>query len=485
MRTLPTRVTVVALLIQGCLGGARSHAAESVAAPPKPPPAPPSAGLVNDWLRGQSGGWQPWDVGGQFRLRYEVRDNAGSFPNNDFIRNLENDNDYLLERLRYHLGSAPAPWFAGYVEGQSSFEQWDKRSPSPELDRFNLRQAWVAFGDPTQFPLVAKVGRQELVYGEERFVGTGDWSNTGRTFDAAKLRYEHSSFWVDAFAGRVVIPDNGQFAESNDYDWLLGLYGSTAKLIPWQDTQVYFLSRNVGSEAPNAVAPGVPGTPTTARDIYTVGTRWASRPDQLGAWDYALEGAGQFGSINQANVRRDQLSYAVFASGGYTWKHAWGSPRFGLGYEFGSGDSNPNDDQNQTFENLLGTNHRFYGAMDLFCQRNMHIPRLAASLKPVKNLTLSAEYLLFWLADTQDFLYPESGSGRNQNGYGRHPEFDAFVGSEIDLVATYTVKKFGDLQVGYGHFFVGDYIEQSVGSVPANGGTVDANWFYVQARFNF
>ena len=449
-------------------------------------PALASPGLVNDWLRQQSPAFKSWDIGGQFRLRYELKDNAGSFPNRDFIaQDQDNSNDYLMERLRYHLGYTPVSWFTAYVEGCNSLEQWDKRVPSLDLNTANLRQAFVAFGDAKQFPLLAKVGRQELLYGEERFVGNANWNNIGRTFDAAKLRYESSNFWLDAFAGRMVVPYDGHFNVANDYDWLLGLYGSLPKLVPWQETEFYFLSRNVGKNAPNAIAPGLPGTPTTARDIYTYGTRWASTPGKLGGWDYSLEAAGQFGSINQANVRRDQESYAVFASSGYTWKKAWGSPRFGLGYEFGSGDSNPNDGKNQTFENLFGTNHRFYGAMDLFCERNMHIPRLCASLKPVKNLTISSEYLLFWLADTHDYLYPESGSGRNANGYGRHPGFDSFVGSEIDVVATYSFKGLADLQLGYGHFFVSDYIKQSVGSVAKNGGAVDANWFYVQARFNF
>jgi len=485
MKTLGTKITLGMVLILFCRSMVTASAAESVNLAAPAPPAAPSAGLVNDWLRGASDGWKPWDVGGQFRLRYEVKDNAGSFPNRDFISNQDNDNDYLLERLRYHLGYTPASWFTAYVEGQSAFEQWDKRLNLPDFDSFNLRQAYLSFGDSKQFPLMAKVGRQELVYGDQRFVGNADWSNVGRTFDAAKLRYETSDFWVDAFSGRVVIPYDGHLARDNDYDLFSGIYGSTAKLVPWQDTQLYFLSRNVSAGAPNAIAPGVPGTPTTPRDIYTIGTRWASLPGKLGGWDYTLETAGQFGSVNQANVRRNQESFAVFASGGYTWKKVWSSPRLGLGYEFGTGDSNPNDGKNQTFENLFGTNHRFYGAMDLFSQRNMHIPRLCASFTPIKNLTIASEYLLFWMADTQDYLYPEAGPGRTQNGYGRHPGFDPFVGSEIDIVATYTVKKLGDLQLGYGHYFVGDYIKQSVDSVPANGGAVDANWCYVQARFNF
>lgn len=33
-----------------------------------------SAGLVNDWLRQQSPNFDPWDFGGQFRARLEVKD---------------------------------------------------------------------------------------------------------------------------------------------------------------------------------------------------------------------------------------------------------------------------------------------------------------------------------------------------------------------------------------------------------------------------
>lgn len=444
------------------------------------------AEILDDWLWQQAPAYHAWDIGGQLRLRYEAKDNAGSFPNRDFIADGQhNSNDFFTERLRLHAGYTPTPWFTAYVEVRSNLEKWDERQPSPDLDSFNLGQAYLVIGDPQQFPLLAKIGRQELSYGEQRFVGVGDWSNTGRTFDAAKLRYESGDFWLDAFAGRVVVPYNGQFDVDNDYDWLWGLYGSTKTLIPWQETQFYFLARNVGPGAPNAIVPGVPGTPSTARNLYTVGTRWASTPGKLDGWDYSLEAAGQFGSIVQANVWRKLESCALFASGGYTWKQAWGTPRLGLGYEFGSGDSNPNDGKVTTFENLFGTIHRYYGTMDLFCQRNMRIPRLSTSLEPVKNLTLTADYLFFWLADTQDYLYPESGSGRNANGFGRHPTFDPYVGSELDIVAKYTFPALAELQLGYGHFFAGEYIKQSVASVPSNGGTVDANWAFFQVLFTF
>src|SRR5262245_19559586 len=47
--------------------------AQTNAAPP--PPAAPSAGLINDFLRKQSDGFKAWDIGGQFRARYDMRQN--------------------------------------------------------------------------------------------------------------------------------------------------------------------------------------------------------------------------------------------------------------------------------------------------------------------------------------------------------------------------------------------------------------------------
>jgi hypothetical protein len=256
--------------------------------------------------------------------------------------------------------------------------------------------------------------------------------------------------------------------------------------VPWQETQLYFLARNANSNAVSAAAYNVPGAPTTARDIYTIGARFKSLPGKLGGWDYSVEIAGQAGSINTNQVRRlEQQSYAVFGSGGYTWTNVWGTPRFGVGYEGGSGDSDSKDGKNETFENLFGSNHIFYGQMDLFCQRNMHIPRVTASLTPLKNLTFTVDYMRFWLADTHDYLYPESGGGRSSNGYGIRPTYDSYVGSEVDVIARYSPLAWLKLEAGYGHFFSGDYIEQSVGSKSANGHTLDANWVYVQTAFSF
>jgi hypothetical protein len=119
----------------------------------------------------------------------------------------------------------------------------------------------------------------------------------------------------------------------------------------------------------------------------------------------------------------DHQAYTIMAAAGYTWTGFWASPRLGIGYDMGSGDSDPNDGKSETFDNLYGAIHARYGLMDLMCQRNMHIPRVSASLQPMKKLTLTADYRFYWLYDTDDSFYPMSGSGRCKNGYGINPSY--------------------------------------------------------------
>jgi Alginate export len=468
-----------------------------------------SAGLLNDWVRQQDDAMKAWDFGGEFRLRYEDYENAARAagtltsvptgtkpltqpmnPNTDFVaRGQVNTTDELLTRVKFHAGWSPTSWCTVYGELRNSTSDWDQRLPAPDEDTGALQQAYVLLGDASQFPLLLKVGRQEMMYGDERFIGRSDWSNPGRTFDAVKLRYTNEVFWVDAFVSRIVVPYQDHFDEDNSFDTLSGIYASSRTIVPWQETEIYVLSRNAGPQAVSASAYDVPGTPSTARDIFTFGFRVKSLPNKLNGWDYSLEAAGQAGTINNAivNQRLNQQAYAVFSEGGYTWTNVWSSPRLGVGYDGGTGDSNSHDGKSETFDNLFGTRHPQYGVMDLFCERNMHIARLSASCRPLKNLTLMADYRAFWLWDTNDYLYPISGSGRNNaaTGYGIHPNYDSFVGTELDFIASYDVRSWWNMQAGYGHFFVGTYIKQSVGAVAATGGAVDANFVYVQTSFKF
>jgi hypothetical protein len=447
-------------------------AAQTAGAAAPPPKPAASAGLVNDWLRSESDFFKSWDFGGQVRARYELFENGSpAFPTRDFQDNgVVNDNCYLWLREKLHLGYK-AGWIAAFAEARDSSSIGDNDPKNPGQDRFDIHQAFISLGNPSKFPLTAKVGRQELAYGDERILGPSDWSNTGRVFDAAKLRLEQPDFWLDAFAGRVVVPTDKTLNEPDSHDWLFGGFAGSKTLLSFQESQLYFLARNVS-----------PGSTTTPRDIYTLGVRAKSLPGKLKGWDYTVEALGQLGNITQSGRRRDQEAFATSLAAGYTFAQVPTSPRLGLGYDFSSGDSDPTDATSHTLDNLFPTNHRHYGTMDFIGWRNIHDARASLTVKPHKKLQLSLDYHLFWLADTHDYFYPQSGSGRNGAGYGLHPDYSSFVGSELDLEAAYNFAAWGGLRAGYGHFFAGDYVRQSKAAL---GGATDADWFYAQLTFNF
>jgi hypothetical protein len=111
-----------------------------------------------------------------------------------------------------------------------------------------------------------------------------------------------------------------------------------------------------------------------------------------------------------------------------------------------------------------------------------------SSIQPLESLTVAADCRLVWLADTHDSFYTIKGARRgglaptNGRGYGINPTFSSYVGSEIDLVATYAIRRYASLQAGMAHLFVGDYVKSSLAGI---GGARDATFVYAQFTLNF
>src|SRR4030095_6615250 len=140
----------------------------------------------------------------QERFRWENRNN--NFDFNDAVDSLTDDN-WFLNRFRLGLAVKPVDWLKLYAQTQDAREWFSDRPNTPGVmgaegnDNFDLRQSYFQLGPKLVY---AKVGRQELAYGDERLIGVAPWTNFGRTFDAAKLHYERGKFWVDVFSSTVV-----------------------------------------------------------------------------------------------------------------------------------------------------------------------------------------------------------------------------------------------------------------------------------------
>lgn len=448
------------------------------------------------------GGLLTFDV--QERLRWEIREN--NFDFND-ANDAPTDDSWFLQRFRIGLLIKAAPWLKIYAQGQDSREIDSDRADFPGLlgaegdDSFDLRQGYIELGNSKEFPLTLKVGRQILSYGDERLIGAFDWNNIGRTFDAAKLRWEEKDWWLDAFASTVVVPARGQYNQSDFVNGneterqqvFSGLYFSTSAL-SFQNTDVYalYLHEDTG--------PRYQPTAIGDTNFFTFGVRMKSKPGAFAptpaaveskevidgkstpppppkkkpvGFDYTLEAAFQTGEARGL----DLTAFAAHLDVGYTFDVAW-RPRVALGYSYATGDSDPLDTDIETFQNLFPTNHKFYGQMDVFAWQNMHDLELDLKVSPIKQVTLRTDFHAFFLASTDDFWYRANGVTpvRPLNAAAR--DASNYAGSELDVIVTWAVNKGLALEAGYSHFFAGDYLADT-------GPSDDADFGYVQATINF
>ncbi|MEI6084817.1 MAG: alginate export family protein [Verrucomicrobiota bacterium] len=448
----------------------------------------------------------------QERLRLENQSNMYDF--NSHVDSLT-DEAFLLQRARLGLLVKPVSWVRAYAQAQDTRQFFNKVDNVPFVlgsggdDNIDLRQAFVEAGDLKEFPLVAKVGRQELSYGDERLVGVFDWNNFTRTFDAVKLHYQNDErhFWADAFAARVVtIQDNGpqgnygfQFNDSDGNDNFDGLYAGTTAL-PFQTTEAYFLYRDKTDNNPlyQDTAGNKARPYDIKQEIYTVGLRMKSTPGQLKGFDYEFEGAYQWGRDggrltnsfpNSAGVMLAHHAFAIETKAGYTWTNLTWKPRLGVAYDVASGDKSQNDRSDQSFLNLFPTNHKFYGYMDLFAWKNVHDVSAQVKFTPYqdkqaawRNVTVQLDYHAFWLYTNEDAWYRANAVSTVRPVNAAAENSDKFVGTELDLTVGFAPLKWTKVQAGYSHFFSGNYVtDTAAGTAGAN----DADFAYVQTVISF
>jgi hypothetical protein len=447
----------------------------------------------------------------QERLRMELRNN--NFDFNDSV-NGPQDDTFLLQRFRLGALFKPVEWLKFYASGQDSREWFSEDRPDTPFvfgsegdDSFDLREAWVEAGNLAEFPVSAKIGRQVLIYGDERLVGGFDWNNFGRTFDAAKFTFQVTQkFSVDVFGGSVVNiegnePLDGDDGwEFNESDWnrdvFYGVYATDkGGWVGFQQTELFFLGRNKSQNEPfysaGALLPGGGYAYDLEQDTYTFGAHVKSTSTgRLKGFDYEADIAYQFGNGSlpatglggrAQQSALDLGAFAAHAAVGYNFELAPWTPRVGLDYAVATGDENPDDNKSQSFMNLFPTNHKFYGEMDAFAWKNIHNPSVNVTVKPNSKITLKAAYHLFWLYTNEDAWYRANAVSVVRPVTPAAREADNFVGSEVDLVGTYAYSKWLTLQAGYSHFFSSDYVRQT----SPTGADDDADFFYLQSTLKF
>ncbi len=377
------------------------------------------------------------------RLRGEFRERMEGFDGLGF--NSTREDLYWLSRFRFNAAVTPSRQLNFQVQVQDARVGKKTVGPTgaPFKAAFDLRQAFTDIGAATG-PVTVRAGRQEMVYGEQRLIGHVSWLNAARTFDGVKGTFRTKTFAADVFATSVVRTLDGEFDKSGAGNRFMGVYGTTAKLIPLATVEPYVLFKrdvNLRAEA---------GGFGTLKET-TTGVRIAGRlPARL---DYGVEMALQRGSLGT-----DDIS---------AWAGHWqlretfpgrAAVRLTGEYNFASGDSNPTDNVRGTFDQLYPTPHDKYGLADQIGWKNVHHARAGFEITPLRGFPVTTNYHSWWLAENTDAIYNAGSAVLARVATGAA---DRHVGQEIDFQVSRALTPQIQAAAGYAHIVPGAFLKEA------------------------
>jgi len=454
---------------------------EPTTRPAPPPPPPKYLDLRYDedysYLDGPEGSYQKdffdpikrihitddltLSIGGEIKGRLEAETNTtfGSRePAQDTI---------FLHRYLLHTDFRYRKLARVFIQGINAMIE-DRDLPLLPIheNRFDFQQAFFDLrflGE--HVPLTVRFGRQDLSYGNQRFVSPLDWANTRRRFDGVKLFYESEKFDIDFFYTRPIINDLSEALnrKPDEYRAEQHFYGIYTRYKGFKDHYIenYFFALRDTGDLTNAN--GRVGD----QSLFTMGGRAGGKKGQF---DYDGELAGQWGKFAGDTIQ----AWLAAVDAGWTAKVPW-SPRLGVGFDFGSGDEDPNDRIHQTANQLFPLGHAHLGYLDLFARQNVLASNVNLTAKPHEKVTTRLAWYTFWNDEVRDALYNAGGvpGRRDRLGNSGHD-----VGNELDLTIGVTLDRHTSLLFGYSHFWGNNFIRST-------GPSQDADLLYFQYSFKF
>lgn len=391
------------------------------------------------------------DIGGQYRARYHGERNMRG------LGLTGRDDDFLLQRTRLFTNAKYGDnfrFFGEFLDAESNYENFPPRAI--EVDRSDFLNLFVdwKFLEAPRGDMTVRIGRQELLYGNQRLISPLDWANTRRTFEGMKFLWVGEDWNVDGFYTRPVIVDPVKF-DSPDYDQeFMGVY-ATYKAIKDHTFDFYYARYN-NDRTPNDFK------------YDSLGSRMLVTSDE---WLLETEGAVQFGENTGGS---DHSAGFAMAGIGRKWAdHDWKPVLWG-NYDWASGGNVQGG--RRGFDHLFPLAHKYLGFMDLFGRSNINTPNVQLTMQPHEKLQVLVWYYYFFLDRIDDTPY-------NVNMTPFAPGVvpgSRDLGHELDLVFTCTLNPRMELLFGYSHFWSGGYYDTP--GVPFSG---DADFFYTHYQWNF
>ncbi|ALO16429.1 hypothetical protein L21SP5_02809 [Salinivirga cyanobacteriivorans] len=283
------------------------------------------------------------------------------------------------------------------------------------------------------------VGRQQLVYDNQRLLSARNWNQNGLAYDALVYKKEWNNWNVHAGASwnntteptsdNYYLPDR---IKSLNFAWLQHQFSESFKL------------------SFSHIASGKTKTDSTNRIYFkqTTGLYGVFAND----W---IQGQSNFYYQYGKNNQNQNISAWLFDVD-VVFKAGTISP--GIGFNYLSGDGDLSNNQDNLFDVLYGARHRFGGHMDYFRNYASHTQSgglvdgyAYINFKLNDNVKITNTGHYFWLAETN------ANTPKNKD-----------LGYENELACQYKFNKWGSLKTGYLFFLPTDNMHQLQGVANAN-----------------
>lgn len=331
-------------------------------------------------------------------------------------------------------------------------------------------------------------GRQTLNFGSRRLVARNGFRNTINGFTGGRVRLLNYDNWqFNAFVTMPVLRlptssddilnDVQQFDEEDTHALFSGGFLELYNLFANVNAEIYLYHLDEGDN---------PANPSRNRRYFTPGFRFYIKP-ALGKYDFQWETIGQFGTVRATTTATDtqnldHKAWFQHLNVGYTLDMPW-KPRFGLEYDYASGDDDPNDNDDGRFDTLYGARRFEYGPTGIygaFARSNINSPGYLIQVAPRSDVQAALNHRLFWLAsDTDSWVtsaYGTTPALRDKTG-----NTSGFIGHQLEMSVRWDFNSSLNFETGWTHLFKGDFAKQAANAP----NSVDVDYFYLQSLLRF
>lgn len=380
-------------------------------------------------------------------------------------------------------------------------------------NNLDLREAYIHFRNVGLNGVGIQAGRQVLLYGDGRMIGSANWTFGGLSFDGVLLRYDGDLISSHLFGVKGTssatnnMPNGGasntSAAQGDSY--LAGWYNTFRPGFAVLDLYAIGMFRNSGTDTAcvtgvaGCVNPDIVMTTTNMQrsNLYTFGGRFTNRADnnKLPAgqkWDYTLEAAFQVGRAsdlsftdtagNTRTVARNYTGQLYFAQTGYK---ILDDLRFGAQAYYSPGTENRTGASLNTFQTLPGPRfggfpylNNFNGISENMGMKNIFTPSVSLLYESKKWGDFVVSYFYEMKATAQDAWYGINGVANSgtaaANSSGRistesaSNAAGASLGNglyqEIDLVWMQRFSNYFSIWIGAGYLHAGNAVSLARGS---------------------